>query len=323
MKKILIILLMGTVMILTACTETSNQLEDGEVRLPNLENKVESEIIEILDDLHIEANILERSYVEQEQSNEFIEYGSGYEAGDVVLEGDFITVIVSAAIISEDDYFTPVDLPYDGPLLDEAFFDFDFYYENTDKEDEDEPDYIGGGGAFLVGSEPVDCIDGDTSVFDYPTDIYSKISSNAKSTRFLNMDTPETFDGGEEEWGKPATLYVCDLLEQAESIVLQTDPGDFLVGNFGRLLAWVWIQLPGEEDYYLLNYMVVRQGLAEVAYLYGAGETDVTVYDDMTYTEWMFDAESKAISEELGMHGSLLDYYWDYDNDRPYPGRWN
>lgn len=323
MKKILMVVLVGLTLILAACTEETNQLEDGEVQLPNLDNKVESEIIEILDDLNLEANILERTYVELEQSNEFIEYGQGYQAGDVVLEGDFITVIVSAAIVSEDMYFTPVLLEYDGPLLDDTFFEMPLYTENTRKIDEDDPDYFGAGGAFLVGSEPIRCTDGDTSVFDYPTDIYNKITSGAKSTRFLNMDTPETFDGGEEEWGKPATLYVCDLLDQAESIVLQTDPGDYLVGNYGRLLAWVWIQLPGEEDYFLLNHMVVRQGLAEVKYLYGAGETDVTVYEDMTYTEWMLEAEANAQLDELGMYGDLLDYYWDYDNDRPYPGRWN
>jgi endonuclease YncB( thermonuclease family) len=323
MKRILIVLLVGITIVLSACTNGSSQLEEGEVRLPDLENKVESEIIEILDNLQLETNILERTYVEQALSNQFIEYGSGYEPGDVVMEGDFITVIVSAAIVSEDVYFTPVDLEYDGPLLDDSYFDMALYTENTNKIDDDDPDYFGAGGAFLVGSEAISCTDGDTSVFDYPSDINNKITSYAKSTRFLNMDTPETFDGGEEEWGKPASVYVCDLLDQAQSIVLQTDPGDYLVGNYGRLLAWVWIQLPEEEEYFLLNYMVVRQGLAEVKYLYGAGETDVTVYNDMTYTEWMLQAESNAQSDQLGMYGDLLDYYWDYDNDRPYPGRWN
>jgi hypothetical protein len=54
-----------------------------------------------------------------------------------------------------------------------------------------------------------------------------------------------------------------------------------------------------------------------VQYLFGAGETPATVYQDMTYTEWMFFAQSQAEAEGLGIFGTSLDPYWDYELDRP------
>ncbi len=219
----------------------------------------------------------------------------------------------------ESLYYFPEEIEYDGPRLDPTFFDLVPYQEGGNP-------YRGTGGAFYVDYDPSNsigrCIDGDTTVFWYPEEIYSKITANAKSTRYLNFDTPETWSGGEEPFGRLATLYVCDLLAQAELIVLQTDPGDNLVGNYGRLLAWVWILLPGDDDYQLLNYMVVRQGLGEVKYLFGAGETEVTMYNSRTYTEWMFYAEDQAILEERGMFGTKLDYYWDYETNQPDFDRW-
>ncbi len=211
-------------------------------------------------------------------------------------------------------YFSPLDLEYDGPLFDESFLSMDLFKTDGDR-------YRGGGGAFYADGD-FTCIDGDTAIFSYPSSISSKITNNTPSTRFLNFDTPETFSGGEEEWGKPASIYTCDLLNDAESIILQTDPGDYLTGNYGRLLAWIWIKLPNEDDYFLLNYMVVRQGLGEVKYLFGAGETSVTMYDGLTYTEWMYQAETLAINESLGMHSDLLDYYWDYESDEPDYSKW-
>ncbi|MFU8785893.1 MAG: thermonuclease family protein [Candidatus Izemoplasmataceae bacterium] len=216
--------------------------------------------------------------------------------------------------IIDVDYFYPEDIPYDGPRLNMDFLDMPLYQEGGNP-------YKGTGGAFYVGSW-FRCIDGDTTVFDYPSEIESKITSNTPSTRYLNFDTPETFSGGEEVWGKTASVYNCEVLHSATSIILQTDPGDNLTGNYGRFLAWVWVLLPGDDDYQLLNYLMVRHGLAEVKYLFGAGETNVTVYDGLTYTEWMFKAEELALQDGYGMHSTLKDYYWDYEQDRPDYSRW-
>jgi endonuclease YncB( thermonuclease family) len=61
--------------------------------------------------------------------------------------------------------------------------------------------------------------------------------------------------------------------------------------------------------------MVVRQGLAQVAYEYGAGET--ISFGDYTYNEWMHLAEDRARADHYGQWGDLLDYYWDYQNESP------
>jgi endonuclease YncB( thermonuclease family) len=201
-------------------------------------------------------------------------------------------------------YFSPVEMVYDGPYLDESFATIDYLNPR--------------GGYFEVTLNY--CTDGDTAVFHYPQDVFDAITSNAKSTRFLNMDTEETYSGGEEEWGKPASVYTCELLENAESIIIQTDPNDGLLGNYGRLLGWIWIQLSDQEEYFLLNYMVVKQGLAQVKYEFGAGET--IYYGDHSYNEWMHIAEDYAIENQLGQWGDLLDYYWDYENDQPEYQRW-
>jgi endonuclease YncB( thermonuclease family) len=236
----------------------------------------------------------------------FAGYVDGHQAGDQYDNISAIGILIHRyGEELTDEYFQVLDLVYDGPYLDPSVIGTEYMSPR--------------GGAFEV--TLLSCTDGDTSRFVYPTDIYDAIRSSAKSTRFLNMDTEETYRGGEEEWGKPASVYTCSLLESATSIVLQTDPGDGLLDTHGRLLAWIWVQLPDTNDYQLLNYMVVRQGLAQVKYEFGAGE-DLS-YGDYTYNEWMHNAEDLAIEEALGQWSNLRDYYWNYDEDQPYYDRWD
>ena len=301
-------------------------LLEQDVTLPDLEGKTEEEIAQTLENKGLDVQFMPRHDIVKDQSAEFTEYGQFYSPGDTVERGSTVTVIVSGTFDEDVEYFEPVELDYDGPRLQEEYFDAPYYIF-----DEDEGEYVGGGGAFYVEYEDGywtdntgGCIDGDTTVFTYPSDIYTRIESNTPSVRYLNLDTPETWPPGEEEeWGQPATQYVCDVLSEAESVVLQTDPGDNLLGRYGRLLAWVWVQMPQEEEYELLNYNIVRQGLGVVAYEYGAGTTEDTMYDGVPYNEWMHNAETFAEEENRGMHSEVLhDYYWDYDNDAPHPIRW-
>ena len=318
MRKILMFLTIGIIsLVMVACAD-SNQ-----IRLPELDGMVESEIRLELEVLGLDVNFMVNQATEGDRSNEFIEYGQFLSAGDRVEKGSLVTVIVTKTLYDASDYFTVADTAYDGPRLRDEYFELPLYEETNGG-------VIGTGGVFDVSYEhgkwtqgrASGCIDGDTTVFTYPSEIEALITSNTPSTRYFNIDTPETFPGGEEPFGQPATQYVCDILSQATSIKLQTDPGDNIVGNYGRFLAWVWVLMPGETEYELLNYNVVRQGLGTVAYLFGAGETDVTVYEGLTYTEWMFKAEDLAINEALGLHGDALDYYWDYKLDAPHPTRW-
>ena len=213
-------------------------------------------------------------------------------------------------------YYFPDEHPfeYDGPRLDESYFEMTLYTESGS-------DVYGGGGAFQSSLDY--CTDGDTAVFNYPDENDSRIESTANSTRFLNLNTPETYDDNEEEWGKTASVYTCKMLTNAEEIVLQTDPGDNLTGYYDRLLAWVWVKMDASSEFELLNYNIVRHGLGIVDYELGAGETDVTVYDGLTYNEWMHAGEDLAREEDRGMHSTLDDYYWDYETDSPDWDRWN
>ena len=272
--------------------------------LPNLEGVLKDEIITIFEELGIEISFTYSGDPTIDTANEFIDYGQFLFFGDSFDVTATLPIIVFPDIGDTSIYFSIIEMEYDGPLLSEDFRDIDILDPR--------------GGYFDVTLNY--CGDGDTAVFNYPYEVYDAIESSAKSVRFLNMDTEETFGGGEEEWGKPASVYTCDLLTTATAIRLQTDPGDNLLGTYGRLLAWVWIKLPGEDDFHLLNYMVVKQGLAQVKYEFGAGET--ISYGDNTYNEWMHLAENYAMENTLGQWGQLLDYYWDYVEDEPYWTRW-
>ena len=272
--------------------------------LPNLDGLVKGEIITIFEGLGINITFTYNSNPTIGTVNMFINYGQFLVAGDTFNVSETLPIIIYSDFEDPSIYFEVIDMEYDGPLLSEEFKDIDILDPR--------------GGYFDVTLKY--CGDGDTAVFNYPSEVYDAIDSSAKSVRFLNMDTEETYGGNEEEWGKPASVYTCELLTSASEIRLQTDPGDNLLGTYGRLLAWVWIKLPGEDDFHLLNYMVVKQGLAQVKYEFGAGET--ISYGEYTYNEWMHIAEDYAKTNMLGQWGQLLDYYWDYVNEEPYWTRW-
>lgn len=302
MKKILLVFI---VFFLSGC-------QSSDIRLPDLEGKNAAEIDAIFATLDLEYQLVERTFVKADESNVFIEYGMFLKVGEVVAPGTFIPVIVTATLIDTTQYYVPENMPYDGPYLEASFFDLPWVITEGET-------LRGGGGAFYVDLDLNGCIDGDTARFMVPDAMIQYTHNAVARTRFFNFDSPETFRGGEEEFGLTASKYACDLLEGTGQIVLQTDPGDNLFDRFGRLLAWIWIENDAGQ-FELLNYWVVRQGLGEVAYLFGAGETDVTMYQDFTYTEWMFIAEEKAREDGLGLFGSRKDFYWDYDFNRPLPG---
>ena len=256
------------------------------VVLPNIEGLFKDEIIIIFEELGVEILFTFSGESTIDTSNMFIAYGQFMEDGDTFDVATTLPIIIYPEFGDTSIYFSVTEMEYDGPLLSEDFKDIGILDPR--------------GGYFDVTLNY--CGDGDTAVFNYPDEVYDAIESYAKSVRFLNMDTEETYGGGEEEWGKPASVYTCELL------------------TYGRLLAWVWIKLPGEDDYHLLNYIVVKQGLAQVKYEFGAGET--ISYGDYTYNEWMHLAENYATQNSLGQWGELLDYYWDYVEDEPYWTRW-
>ena len=273
--------------------------------LPDLKGLTRQEIVSSLLTLGLSHYFIEIDTENASLYDTFHSYDDFYFTGDYFSPGSAIGINIYVEQNNQSGVFQVLDLVYDGPHLDESYEDINYLNPR--------------GGYFEVTLRG--CTDGDTGKFNYPSDVYEAIQSSAKSSRFLNMDTEETYWGGEEEWGKPASVYTCSLLTSATSIILQTDPNDGLLGTYGRLLSWVWIKLPGEEEYFLLNYMVVKQGLAQVKFEFGAGET--LEYGERTYNEWMHVAEDYAKSNDYGQWGNLLDYYWNYDSDEPYYDRWN
>ena len=101
------------------------------------------------------------------------------------------------------------------------------------------------------------CVDGDTAQFN--------INNEKKRTRFLAINTPESVHPtkGNEIYGKDASTYTCEKLTNAKKIVLEFDEKADQTDKYGRVLAWVFVD--GE----LLQKDLIKNGYAEVAYLYG------------------------------------------------------
>ncbi|OCN05113.1 hypothetical protein A4S06_01650 [Erysipelotrichaceae bacterium MTC7] len=116
------------------------------------------------------------------------------------------------------------------------------------------------------------CIDGDTASFI--------VDGKKQSVRFLAIDAPE-YTKEIEPYGKESTDFVCDALLDASKIELEYDGARN--DKYGRLLAWIFI------DNELLQYQIVEQGLAEVAY----------IYDDYRYVDDLYKVQNKAKDKKL------------------------
>lgn len=98
------------------------------------------------------------------------------------------------------------------------------------------------------------CVDGDTAWFN--------MNGKKIKTRFLAIDTPESTNKI-EEYGKEASDYVCSLLTNASKIELEYDDVSDKQDKYDRYLVWVFV------DGKLLQEMIVKEGLAEIKYIYG------------------------------------------------------
>ena len=128
------------------------------------------------------------------------------------------------------------------------------------------------------------CVDGDTAKVI--------LKEETITVRFLAIDTPERVHPtiGEEPYGKEASNFTCEKLQNAEKIELEYDDNSSKTDKYNRHLAWVFV------DNYLLQDLIIKEGLAEVAYLYG----------DYKYTSILQDHESVAKAQKIGI--------WSEDN---------
>jgi endonuclease YncB( thermonuclease family) len=131
--------------------------------------------------------------------------------------------------------------------------------------------------------------DGDTARFA-PSGAFD--ASN--SVRFLGVDTPETFPSV-DPWGLEAKAYTASILNQPNAVIyLQSDPYLGVTENFGRFLAYVWV------NGLLLNLEIVRNGFS---YNYLSSDTKL-VYQNRYLYRWFQDAEAYARTNNLGIHSS-------------------
>ena len=100
-------------------------------------------------------------------------------------------------------------------------------------------------------------IDGDTVHF------YSKqIPGGVLKARFLAVNTPES-TGKIEEYGKTAAAFTKAKLENAESIIVESDTENWDADSTGgRYLVWIWYKPQGASEYRNLNIEILQEGLA-------------------------------------------------------------
>lgn len=132
------------------------------------------------------------------------------------------------------------------------------------------------------------CVDGDTAKFI--------MNEKQIKVRFLAIDTPETSHPTkkEEPYGREAKEFTCEKIKNAKKIELEFDKNSDKKDKYDRYLAWVFV------DDYLLQSELIKNGLAEVAYLYG----------DYKYTPILQDYEEKAKLNKIGKYSDIDNSYY-------------
>lgn len=102
-------------------------------------------------------------------------------------------------------------------------------------------------------------VDGDTTHFNVPTSI---APNGILKARYLSINTPES-TGAIEEWGKAASKFTRSKLENAVSIILESDTNKWDLDSTGaRHLVWVWYKSDENSEYRNLNLEILQEGLA-------------------------------------------------------------
>ena len=120
-------------------------------------------------------------------------------------------------------------------------------------------------------------VDGDTTHFEANL----STGQNSISVRYLGLDTPES-TYKVEPWGIAAAKFTKSKLENAESIVLESDPTGLFDSN-SRYLAYVWYRNSATEPYRLLNLELVEEGYSPAKGLTGT-----------KYMQTFYDAGNRA-----------------------------
>ncbi len=263
-KSFIVILLVLFLLPLFGC----EQVTEEKVILPDLTGMTRTEISKNLDNLGIKYSFQFSNIpcYDDTYYDKFVEYGSGYTAGKEISKEKFITV-----------YTTPLHL--DLSNLDKLKLEAS--YQGKSFIDD------GIGEVKLVYS-----IDGDTARFIDPN---SKTMSENFSVRFLGINTPESTNI-DEPWGHAASDFTKNRLENAKTIVLESEGPR--TETYGRYLAFVWV------DGVLLNLELVQE-----AY------TQSTLSSAFKYYKIMMETSMKARATGRRFFGEK-DRYYDYENHK-------
>ncbi len=191
-----------------------------------------------------------------------------------------------------------------GPRISEPFTEYPFFKEDSTT--------LGGGGYIDVTIYSL--VDGDTTKFNYPSEVTSAGYRNGTSVRYENIDTPEIYHGGAspaDPWGDAAKEYTGNLLTKAKRIRLQSLPNVSITETYGRLLLYVWAsnENSGDDSFYMVNHQIVLEGYSSVAF---SGDTSSKMlYKGISYYQFLVDAQNKAVKEGLKIHGEK-DPNYDY-----------
>ena len=102
-------------------------------------------------------------------------------------------------------------------------------------------------------------VDGDTVHFNVPGDV---MPGGVLKARFLAVNTPES-TGKIEEWGKKASNFTKEKLQNAASIIIESDNTTWNADSTGgRYLVWVWYKTADMDEYRNLNIEILQNGLA-------------------------------------------------------------
>lgn len=141
-------------------------------------------------------------------------------------------------------------------------------------------------------------IDGDTTHFNVPTSV---LPGGVLKARYLAINTPES-TGKIEPWGKTASNYTKETLENATSIIIESDDDKWNADSTGgRYLVWVWYKTADSDTYRNLNIEILQLGLAIASNS-----------ANNRYGETCMAAIAQATEEELHVHSTEKDPLFPY-----------
>lgn len=147
-------------------------------------------------------------------------------------------------------------------------------------------------------------VDGDTTHFvpkGAVPENWVQTEKNILKARYNSCDTPES-TGKVEPWGETAKQFTRNALENAHSIIIQSDNETWNTDSTAdRYLVWVWYQPKENADYRLLNLELIQEGLAKLK-----SASSYSLYETFNA------ANMQAITNELKVYSSEKDpnYYY-------------